>query len=298
MSNILNKIHSPIILKGDCNTAYRDPAVIFLNGTFYLYYTYNIGTEGNVFQHVAMSKSNDLLNWTSPSILTPSDKALNYSSPGNIVRFDGQWIMCLQTYPRPDGERYGNHNSRIYIMKSHDLEKWSSPELMKVKGNDVSFENMGRMIDPYLIEDKDEKGKWWCFYKQNGVSISYSHDLKKWNFHGSHECGENVCVIVKDDRYLIFHSPRNGIGIKTSGNLNGWKDYGDIITLGQKNWAWACGRLTAGFVLDMNVNKDIGKYLLFFHGSPSEGENKIFDTFASIGIAWSDNLISWEWPEK
>jgi hypothetical protein len=43
---------------------------------------------------------------------------------------------------------------------------------MKVKGNKVSISDMGRMIDSYLIADRDEKGKWWCFYKQNGVSIS------------------------------------------------------------------------------------------------------------------------------
>ena len=48
--------------------------------------------------------------------------------------------------------------------------------------NDVQREDMGRMIDPYLIRDKDEPGKWWCFYKQNGVSYSWSHDLENWTF--------------------------------------------------------------------------------------------------------------------
>lgn len=38
---------------------------------------------------------------------------------------------------------------------------------------------MGRMLDPYLFADKDEPGKYWCFYKQNGVSCSYSRDLRK-----------------------------------------------------------------------------------------------------------------------
>jgi hypothetical protein len=29
---------------------------------------------------------------------------------------------------------------------------------------------MGRMIDAYLLADKDEPGKWWCLYKQNGLT--------------------------------------------------------------------------------------------------------------------------------
>jgi len=293
--NILNKLNSPMILKGDDRTGYRDPALIFANGMFYLYYTYNVGTEGDVFQHVAMSKSNDLRNWSSPCILTPSDKSLNYSSPGNIIYFDGQWIMCLQTYPRPHGEKYGNQNSRVYLMRSHDLETWSEPELIKVRGNDVSFEEMGRMIDPYLLEDKDERGKWWCFYKQNGVSFSYSYDLKNWTFCGSCECGENVCVIVKDDNYLMFHSPANGIGMKISRDIRNWNDHGQTTALGQNDWAWASGRITAGFVLDMTANKDIGKYLLLFHGTPVKSGIRVYDTFASIGMAWSDDLINWEW---
>ena len=107
---------------------------------------------------------------------------MNFCSPGSVVRYNGKWLLCLQTYPRPDyilGDkvRYGNDDSRIFIIKSKDLENWSPPKLLKVKGSSISKDKMGRMIDPYLIEDKDEKGKWWCFYKQNGVSMSYTYDF-------------------------------------------------------------------------------------------------------------------------
>ena len=67
-------------------------------------------------------------------------------------------------------------------MRSDDLEHWSDPELLMVKGDDIPVADMGRMIDPYLLEDANEPGKWWCYYKQNGVSMSYSYDLIHWTF--------------------------------------------------------------------------------------------------------------------
>ena len=63
--------------------------------------------------------------------------------PGDVIRDAGQWVLCLQTYPRPRGEKYGNADSRIWIMRSSDLEHWSDPELLRVKGPDVPIEKMG-----------------------------------------------------------------------------------------------------------------------------------------------------------
>ena len=120
-----------------------------------------------------------------------------------------------------------------------------------VKGPEVRIADMGRMIDPYLLEDKDEKGKWWCFYKQNGVSMSYSHDLNNWTFYGHTESGENVCVLNENDEYILFHSPRNGIAIKRSSNLENWSNFGNLITLGQNEWDWAKGRISAGTVANL-----------------------------------------------
>lgn len=293
-----NKMSSAIILKGDETTAYRDPTAIYHDGVFRLFYTLVKTEKDKVYMYTAMSKSTDLVNWTEPEILTPKDQSLNFSSPGNIVRHNCKWIMCLQTYPRPNGEKYGNGNARIWLMESEDLENWSEPQIMKVKGKDVKIEDMGRMIDPYLIEDKDEKGKWWCFYKQNGVSISYSYDLENWSYFGSSNSGENVCVIVKDKEYFLFHSPENGIGLMKSRDLINWVRSETLITLDQENWDWAKGRLTAGFVLDYIDDEKIQKYLMFFHGTGPQDERIIFDTRACIGLSWSEDLENWQWPGK
>lgn len=106
------------------------------------------------------------------------------------------------------------------------------------------------MIDPYLLQDKDHSGKWWCFYKQNGINIASSEDLRVWQPFGHVDAGENPCVVVDRNEYVLFHSPANGIGRKRSRNLVDWQDEG-VFTLGQTEWSWAQGRLTAAFVLDL-----------------------------------------------
>ena len=292
---LLPALVSPILFKGDEKTAYRDPAVVYHQDVFYLFYTLvQTDSDDRAYLQVATSTSVDLGTWTRPRILTSRDANLNYSSPGNVVRVGDEWVMCLQTYPRPNGEKYGNADCRLWLMRSRDLIAWSSPELLRVKGPDVPREKMGRMIDPYLVQDREDAGKWWCFYKQDGVSMSWSKDLRYWTYFGRANSGENVCVIVQDDQYVLFHSPENGIGVKRSRDLRHWTD-GGVITLGQKDWPWARGRLTAGFVLDLRDEPRVAKYLMFFHGTGPEDERTMFDTHASLGLAWSDDLVTWKW---
>ncbi len=296
----LGALTSPILFRGDKTTAYRDPAVLYANGTFLMIISYvTIDPDGKVYDRLASSKSQDLIHWSPVNPFTPKDQSLNFSSPGNIVRFGNEWVLCAQTYPRPHGERFGNANSRIWIMRSTDLEHWGPPELLKVKGPDVSQEEEGRMIDPFLLQDKDDPGKWWCFYKQHGISMSWSRDLQTWTFAGNTPAGENPCVIVDNGEYVLSHSPGTGIGIKRSTDLKTWRDEG-ILKLGVKDWPWAQGRLTAGFLLDLRKDPRVGKILLFFHGSdyPENDPRGGFDNFASIGVAWSSDLKSWSWPGK
>jgi len=295
----LSKIPSPIILKGDELTAYRDPAVIYHDGVFRLFYTYIKPHEGGGhYWVVAYSKSTDLVNWTEPVAITQKDRNKNFASPGNVIRYGDDWILCMQTYPTPNGQKFGNKNCKVWITRSKDLENWSQPEMLRVKGADVPFSKMGRLIDAYLIEDKDEPGKWWCFFDDNAANMSYSYDLKNWTYFNRIESGENVCVLIDGGEYLMFHSPKNGIGMKRSKDMIHWIDTGELITLGQNNWPCAQGRLSAGFVLDLRDDPRIGKYLLFFHGSGPEDERTMFSTHCSLGLAWSDDLVHWDWPKK
>ena len=287
----LERLTSPILFRGDDKTAYRDPSAVYADGWFHLFFTL-VETEddGQVYMYLAKSRSRDLVHWEPVRKLTPRDQRLNFSSPGNVVRHEDKWVLCLQTYCRENGEKYGNGNSRLYAMESHDLETFTEPRLLRVKGDDCPVEDMGRMIDPYLLHDGQS---WWCFYKQNGVSMSRSRDLVHWTYVGRAEAGENVCVVRKDDAYYMFHSPQNGIGMMKSTDCLHWQPVGDLITLGQAQWPWAQGRITAGFV--MEVPAENGGYLMFFHGSGPEDETTMFDQYASIGLAWSKDLLHWSW---
>ncbi len=297
----LAALSSPILFRGDATTAYRDPAAVWHNGCFYLFHTLTrIEADGQVFSYAAWSKSRDLAFWTDPKIFTPRDKALNFGSPGNVIKVENDWVLCLQTYPRPNGEKYGNSTARLWTMRSRDLENWTPPELMRVQGPDVPVEKMDRMIDPFLVEDKSEKGKWWCFYKLNGVSWSWSYDLKTWTPAGaSNGVGENACVLLDGDEYVLFHSPEMGIGVRRSKDMKTWRDLG-VLKLGLDQWPWAQGRLTAGFVIDARNVPGVERYVMFFHGSdyPETDPRGGFDNFSSLGLAWSEDLEHWHWPAQ
>jgi hypothetical protein len=299
----MDSLVSPVIFRGDATTAYRDPMLIYEDGWFRLFFTLvKIEPSTNIFSYTAWSKSRDLVVWTEPKIFTPRDKQLNFGSPGNIIRDRDEWVLCLQTYPRPNGEKFGNKDARIWTMHSKDLENWGPPELLQVLGPEVPRERMGRMIDPFLLRDKDVPGKWRCFYKRgsDGVHSSTSFDLKTWTPESQASGGENPCVIVDGDEYVLSYSPgRNGIGLRRSKDGKSWRDEA-MLMLGQKTWPWAAGRITAGFLLDLRKEPSVGKVLMVFHGSdfPENDPRGGFDNFASIGLAWSDDLKNWSWPGK
>ena len=294
----LLRLQSPILLRGDEFHCYRDPAVYYKDGVFHLFFTYCTTEfhDGGFTRYVQIGAcdSRDLLSFTPVRTLTPKDVSLNYSSPGNIVFWDGKYRMCCQTYCCENGERWGNERSRIWLMDSEDLVNWSEPALMRVKGDGVPVEEMGRMIDAFLIQDDD--GGWFCFYKQNGVSFSKSRDLVHWTYMGRADSGENVCVLKDGDIYRLWDSPPNGIGEKTSRDLVHWEDTGRLHLFGQDGWPWAQGRLSAGFVLDLRGEPSVGKALMFFHGTGPYPEPRIFNQYACLSVAWSDNLVDWDWP--
>ncbi len=272
-----------LIFEQNKKYSYRDPAAYIENGIIYLFFTLVENTSERQCFYVAMSQSKDFVTWTEPKILTEKDNLKNYSSPGNVIKYNGEYYLCLQTYPRKDGQIYGNENSRIYTMKSKNLIRWDKPVLLKVKG-DIPEKEMGRMIDPYILDDCD---KFICFFKQNGVSFSTSEDLVDWQFQGFADCGENVCVVKENDEYLIFNSPKNGINIMSTKDFITFKKLRTLY-LNQENKPWAKDRITAGFVIDVS-GVSPHKYAMFYHGDNED--DYLFG--ASLAVAFSDDLADW-----
>jgi hypothetical protein len=104
-------------------------------------------------------------------LLTPRDQNLNYGSPGNVIRFGGRWLLCLQTYPHPCGERHGNASARIWTMTSQDLKNWT------YVGHVSGGENASVLVD---------RGEYVLFHSPaDGIGVKRSEDLKHWRDEGT-----------------------------------------------------------------------------------------------------------------
>ena len=316
----LQAIPGPVILAGDRDTAYRDPLLHYHEGIFRLFCSVvEVRADGNDRIHVGVTESRDLISWGPLRPVTDPADRRSFCGPGGIVRHDGRWVLCLSSYPRPNV-----HDARCWTMASADLQSWQEPRAMHLKGAAVPVTDTGRALDPYVFRDKDDPERWWCCYKHGGVllgrahglgfggspippdslllqsmQLSFSRDLEHWTPYAQSDGEENYCVLVDadDDEYVLIHSPANGIGIKRSTDLINWYD-DCLYTLGQRQWPWAQGRITAGHLLDLRRDPAVGKYLLTFHGATPRGRSeRAHHGAASIGIAWSADLVRWFWPD-
>jgi hypothetical protein len=307
--SLLKAIASPIVLKGDATTAYRDPLLVWANGRFLLFYSY-VKTEPDerVYWYTAWSESHDLKHWSAAHVFTPKSQNLNYSSPGSLEQIGREWVLTLQTIPMngvrmtDEKVRWPEDGSRLWTMRTRDFLHWSTPELLRVKGPKVAEQDMGKMIDPFLVADKDVPGKWRCFFKQNGHIVSSSStDLKAWTFDPVQiATGENPEVVVSGGDYLMFYSPENGTGVLRSRDGVTWSEDQPPIMLGQASWPWAETRITAGYVADLRRVPGVGKYVLVCHtmGPGKVKTNRNVLANCNIVIAWSDDLRHWTWPGK
>ena len=315
----LQAIPGPIILAGDEHTAYRDPLLHYHEGIFRLFCSVVLTrTDGNDRFHVAVTESRDLSSWGPLRPVTVPNDPRSFCGPGGIVRHDGRWVLCLSSYPRPN-----IHDARCWTTASDDLQSWQEPRTLQLKGPAVPVRDTGRALDPYIFRDKDDPERWWCCYKHGGVllgrahglgfggtpippdslllqsmQLSFSHDLERWTPYAQTDGEENYCMLVDEaeDEYLLVHSPANGIGIKRSTDLVNWYD-DCLYTLGQRQWRWAQGRITAGHLLDLRSHPAVGKYLLTFHGATRHGRReRAHHGEASTAITWSDDLLRWFWP--
>ena len=260
----------PIIFPGSPTVAYRDPTCVFVNGTYHLLFTVSQKENGYMYNFVAHSESRDLCTFSKPKIITKKDKTKNFCSPGNVIRVRDHYRICVTSYPMPlpfEEQCYADKTARLFFIETTDFRTFSEPKKIAAKG--IDCEDEGRMIDPFVLEDKDVCGRYLLFFKQNGVSISESYDLENWKYLGHVEGGENACVFVEDGRYHLIHSPHNGIGHKVSEDLSTWTDLGVCLPK-ETNEAFASGRLTAAFAMKNEQSEIPYRYVVFFHGSKKE----------------------------
>ena len=205
----------PILFSGDAKTAYRDPCCYYLEGVYHLFMTVSVKEDGYMYNHVGSTASRVPDAFPPPRLLTEHDRTKNYSSPGSILRVGDRYLLCICSYPlrlpfKKDGIADGS--ARLYCIETADFEHFTEPRRLYPPGPATSDE--GRMIDPFWMRDATDAGRYLLFYKQNGVSLSESRDLVSWTWLGRADGGENASVLFEDGRYLLVHSPQNGIGLK------------------------------------------------------------------------------------
>lgn len=295
MSVEWSKVVSPF-LDTEPEVSVRDPLLVYNEGIFRCFYSAVERKDGNFTFFLETIESPDLVHWSKPRRLTHSH--LGFSSPGNIFKHGREWVMSLQTYPVPAGEKHASEEARLWIMKSPDLVNWGVPKQINPDGAKVNWSASKRQIDPCIIE---HDGKYWCLYKTSGsLGLLVSDDLKSWREASpdrpvlskdntpDNKGMENPCIIRDGDDYVLFFAAvRNGrgIGVTRSKDLLHWRD---VHYLQFPKFSWATSEPTAAQVTDL---RDVcGKYVMVFHA-----ERKEFHTHAAaLGIAWSDDLEHWE----
>ena len=291
-TGIERKLISNPLLDRAPKLASRDPALHYHGGVLRCFYT----AVDNTGLYVDEIHSSDLINWSSPRRLT--ERGLNFSSPGNVIRAGDKWLLCVQSYPILPGERYGSEDSRLWTMSSENLIDWSAPQLINPEGCRGTWTDSPRQIDPYMVFWQD---RYWCFYKTSGcLGLLVSEDLRNWSeavpdrpviSRDQTPDGatvENPCVINLGDSFLMFFARvgrERGIGVTQSRNLIDWED---IRYLDFPELSWADSGPTAAMVLDMRDSH--GFWLMAFHGERSDGAHGK----AALGLAVSTDLENWK----
>lgn len=238
--------------------------------------------------------SRDLQSWSQPERLLSSP--LGFSSPGNVLPVENGFVLCLQSYPIPEGETYADGRCRLWLLDSPDLERFGQPRCIAPDGCTARWARTARQIDPYLIRGKDA---FYLLYKTDGcLGLLRSEDLQHFEEASPRRpilspedtpdgsTVENPCVLLLDGVYYLFFSPcraGRGIGLATSRDLLHWEG---VAYLDFPSLPWAPGGPTAPMVLDDRPRS--GRWRMFFHGD-IEGAHK-----AALGQAVSEDLLHWE----
>lgn len=94
----------------------RDPALYFTGGELLCFHTTVEETlSGQRLLFIELSRSRDFQQRDTRRL---SDSPLNFSSPGNLMEVNGEYVLCLQSYPIPEGQLWADEHCRLYLMRS------------------------------------------------------------------------------------------------------------------------------------------------------------------------------------
>ena len=146
----------PVIFQGNEKIAYRDPACYYYNGKYHLFFTVSEKENGYMFNRVAYSMTEDMEHFTEPVYITEKDNTKNFCSPGNVIKHDDEYLLCVTSYPMPypfAQKPSADDTARLFFIKTKNFLSFSAPERIYPKGE--NNENEGRMIDPFVFRYQD-----------------------------------------------------------------------------------------------------------------------------------------------
>lgn len=283
----------------------RDPAAIYNEGVFYLYFTvqfnqsYWSAPEG--FQ-VFVTTTTDFKDFSLPQPITPK----GYVSPGSVVKCNGKWYISLTRYPWPGA---------VAVAESDDLLHWSEPRVVVPTCHGSYWSGSGELygeipphgpIDGFLVQ---WQGKYYMLYTdaQKGTTtqhlgIAVSDDMQKFtdltpdeplldsDFYNYNKGIENVSMVVDGDKLVLFCSvgmAGQRIAMLTSKDIMSWGKLDNTAEVSGLQQQWSKYAACAQFVADW---RDItGYWHMIFMG----GQEAVCERFA-FGMARSKDLENWE----
>jgi predicted GH43/DUF377 family glycosyl hydrolase len=267
----------------------RDPAVFIHDGLAYVFFTYY--DFENVAWYVGVSTTEDFITFSPIKIISPE----GYASPGNVIKVDGEFILCYQ--------QYRNFPHTICLSHSLDLIHWSEPEVVFNTGDDNLWNLDKRVIDPYLVVWEN---RYYCYYigstrrgrpGHNLIGVAVSDDLRNWrdltlnkpaigvDFEWEEPDGnENNCVIRKNGKWFMLYSAslvNQKIAWAVSEDLVNWDKGGlcDVPVIDA-----SIGHFGAPFIIEGLVND--GVWYMVYQG-------KDVNERISFIMLESEDLIHW-----
>jgi sucrose-6-phosphate hydrolase SacC (GH32 family) len=208
-----NKLKNPI-LEGSDNL--RDPAVLKVGDTWHLYYTRYSNADWYRAENwsVARVMTKDWIRFDDDRDITPK----GYASPGDIVFWQGRWILPFESYPI--------HPSGLCFAQSSDLTSWSEPVQFLSEALQLPWNTYARAIDPTLVVHGDYL---YCYFtaslpglgnrkRANGIGLARTKDpnLQGWE-------------MLSKDQPLLGPSPDYPDGVENLAILksktSGWSMY-------------------------------------------------------------------------
>ena len=294
-SSLLKAVRNPFFVPNGIGA--RDAAILWHDGELHCFFTGSYQGKETFYSHIEHIRTRDFATWERcPDVV--SEPPI-FWSVGNVIRAHGEWVLCMQDYRVPPGEKWAGDDARLWLVKSPDLMTWGTPVCMRPEGCTVNWRPTRRQVDPFLVEHDN---RYWCFYKGGGLGLLVSDDLAHWEeacpdrpaFAPSdtpdNGTVENPCVVRDGDEFVLFFVPMRagGIGMARSRNLVQWHDC-RYLDFPRAPWMNGC-KPNAPMVIDTRA--DLGVWLMVLHSAEPEGVPHT----GSLGLAWSTNLIDWACP--